>query len=114
MKAHWLSNSVSDLTQEWHTNSQRKDMLLLTEWLKEFGYHSERELNLQWPNYSEVPEIIIGKLLSNIRHGSQTTNLQASQSESEILLHLKSEGFKASRARFNKRYPLFKRVIVVA
>ena len=112
LKAHWLSNSVSDLTQEWRNNSQCKDMLSLTEWLNEFGYHSERELNLQWPSYSEVPEIIIDKILTNITQVSQTTNLQATQSETEIHLRLKAEGFKDRRARALTKDILFLRELL--
>ena len=112
LKAHWLSNSVSDLTQEWRNNSQCKDMLSLTEWLNEFGYHSERELNLQWPSYSEVPEIIIDKILTNITQVSQTTNLQATQSETEIHLRLKAEGFKERRARALTKDILFLRELL--
>lgn len=112
LKAHWLSNSVSDLTQEWRNNSQCKNMLSITEWLNEFGYHSERELNLQWPSYSEVPEIIIDKILTNITQVSQTTNLQATQSETEIHLRLKAEGFKDRRARALTKDILFLRELL--
>lgn len=84
----WSQNSIEDLTQELQADPFNPATQKVHAFQEDFGYHSNRELDLREPSYSEDDRIVI-KLIKDILN--QEESLKVKDSHEERLTLIKSQ-----------------------
>lgn len=58
----WCNSSVDEIREEYYKNSRENCIPLLDDFIKKYGYHSDKELDITYPCYSEDIESVIKTL----------------------------------------------------
>lgn len=105
LNTHWKTSSTQQLIKEVEqalngSATQRADLTLLVNWLRTYGYHSERELNLLWPSFIEEPVVIIEKIKGLLLDNGPSLSVNQSLSAKEMERILQTE---TDNPRYTKR-----------
>ena len=86
-QAKWLSSSAQALNQDYRQQQLGPSQKLLDQFLKTYGYHSLRELNLQIPSFMEDPLPIIQAIQKNLQRTSKPEPEPYSLKHNSAMIH---------------------------
>ncbi|CAM3912889.1 Phosphoenolpyruvate synthase [Vibrio aerogenes CECT 7868] len=67
---YWHNHSSQQIAADLHHGETDHHMNLIRVYLREFGHHSQRELDMLVPRYAEVPQMVIEQLQDVLLQGS--------------------------------------------
>ncbi|SHO57533.1 PEP/pyruvate-binding domain-containing protein [Vibrio quintilis] len=68
---YWLNSSSEQIATDLQHGETHYHLNSLRVYLREYGHHSQRELDMLVPRYAEVPEMVIEQLQDVLRQGSE-------------------------------------------
>ncbi len=80
-KHEWMTNSSLEINALLNNHPHRLDVKRIQAFQETFGYHSNRELNLLVPSYSEDQQLVVDLLKDYVDHPEKLTTAQRSFSQ---------------------------------
>ncbi|AEB30985.1 phosphoenolpyruvate synthase [Carnobacterium sp. 17-4] len=75
-KQEWMTNSSLEINTLLNKQPHRQDAQRIQAFQETFGYHSNRELNLLVPSYSEDQQLVVDLLKDYVDHPEKLTTVQ--------------------------------------